>query len=251
MYGHLLLSKFIFHKTELFALKDSYMEKKNDLLTAIEEIKKCLEGQADQDIIRAFVALEGIMPFLEKRTIINIKCKGCDNYALSSFPALEDLCKVDSSDYCHANRHPLERLGTLQVASCTEYSQKAQKDLEKLANLILNEDIKPAFEYRKLYNKKRFASYEASFRINQKPGNICIEFGYVSDGTFTPSDLQLYLIRRLDPEFGPAASQKIAGILKCKPILFISANKQTRWQMDIDYILEWIAKKRKMDIVYL
>ncbi len=227
------------------------MEKDNELLIAIEDIKRCLEGQLDPGAIEALAALEGIMPFLDKRTIVSIKCKGCDNYALSSFPTLDDLCTIDSCDYCHANRLSLDRLGTLKMAGCTEYSQKAQKDLESLANAILDEDLKPAFEDRKLYDKKRFASYKASFRMSQKPGNICIEFGYELDGTFTPSDLKLCILRRLDPGFGPLASQKITGVLKERPILFIAANKQIRRQMDIDYILEWIAKKRKMDIVYL
>jgi hypothetical protein len=33
--------------------------------------------------------------------------------------------------------------------------------------------------------------------------------------------------------------------------MVVKASLQTRRQLDIDYVLEWIAKKRKMDIVYL
>jgi len=227
------------------------MEKDNKLLTAIEDTKRCLKGHVDPCIADVLAAIGGIAPFLDKDTIIRIKCKGCDYYASSSFPILNDLCTVDSRDYCHANRLSLEILGTLKMAGCIKYSQKAQTDLECLANAILEEDLMPAFEDRKLYDKKRFASYKASFRMSQKPGNICIEFGYEADGTFTPSDLKLFIFRRLDPGFGPLASQKIADVIKDRPILFVTADKQVRRQTDIDYIMEWIAKKRKMDIVYL
>lgn len=232
-------------------LKDKIMGKDNELAAAINEIKRCLEGHENQCSRDAINALEGIAPFLDKNTIIDIKCKGCDNCALSSFPSLNDLCTIDNSDYCHANRLPMDRLSILRMAGCNKFSQKAQNDLECLASAILEEDLKPAFEDRKLYDKKRFASYKASFRMIQNPGNICIELGYESDGAFTPSDLKLCILRRLDPGFGPIASQKIASVLKDKPILLVAANKQTRRQMDIDYILEWIAKKRKLDIVYL
>jgi hypothetical protein len=54
----------------------------------------------------------------------------------------------------------------------------------------------------------------------------------------------------LDPGFG-AASQKIAEAIKSGPVMIVEASLQTRRPLDIDYVLEWIAKKRKMDIVYL
>lgn len=227
------------------------MEKDSELIAAINDIKICLEGHGDPAIRDAIVALEGIVPFIDKNNIVDIKCKGCDNYALSSFPSSDDLCAIDNNDYCHANRLPMDRLAILAMAGCTEFSQKAQKDLERLGSAILEEDLKPAFEDRKLYDKKRFASYKVSFRMRHAPGNVCIEFGYESDSEFTPSDLLLCILRRLDPGFGPLASEKIAGVLKDRPILFVAANKQTRRQMDIDYILDWTSKKRKLDIVYL
>ncbi len=35
------------------------------------------------------------------------------------------------------------------------------------------------------------------------------------------------------------------------PSWLVKVSPGTRKQQDIDYVLEWIAKKRKMDIVYL
>jgi hypothetical protein len=55
----------------------------------------------------------------------------------------------------------------------------------------------------------------------------------------------------LDPGFGAADSQKISEAMKTGLIMVVKAGLQTRRQLDIDYMLEWIAKKRKMDIVYL
>lgn len=232
-------------------LKDKITGKDNDLISSVNAIKRCHDGREDRCIADAIIALEGIAPFLNKNTIVGIKCKKCDNYSSSSFPIAEDHCTIDNGDYCHVNRLTTDRLGTLTMAGCTQFSQKAQKDLESIACAILEEDLKPAFGDRKLYDKKRFASHKVSFRMSEAPGNVCIEFGYEFNDEFTPGDLKLYILRRLDPGFGPLASQKIAAILEDKPILFVAANKQTRRQMDIDYIMEWIAKKRNMDIVYL
>jgi hypothetical protein len=47
------------------------------------------------------------------------------------------------------------------------------------------------------------------------------------------------------------ASQKISEAMKGNPIMVVQSSLQTRRQLDIDYVLDWIAEKRKMDIVYL
>jgi len=83
------------------------------------------------------------------------------------------------------------------------------------------------------------------------PGNICIQFGHLTDGGFAGNDIRLFIIRRLDPGFGEEASSRISEALKKGPVMALRASPQIRRQLDIDYVLDWIAKKRKMDIVYL
>jgi hypothetical protein len=145
----------------------------------------------------------------------------------------------------------LKNLTALKLAGCPQYSCKEKDDLMNLGRAILEEDLRPGFCERKLYDRSKFASYDVAFRILSNPGNVCIEFGHITDEGFACSDIRLFIMRRLDPGFGVEASQKISEALKTGPIMVVKASLQTRRQLDIDYVLEWIAKKRKMDIVYL
>jgi hypothetical protein len=90
-----------------------------------------------------------------------------------------------------------------------------------------------------------------AFRLQSSPGKVCIELGHRTDEGFACSDIKLYILRRLDPGFGAVATQKISEAMKGSPIMVVQSSLQTRRQLDIDYVLEWIAEKRKMDIVYL
>ena len=80
---------------------------------------------------------------------------------------------------------------------------------------------------------------------------VCIQLGHQTEEGFACGDIALYILRRLDPGFGAEASQKISEAMKGDSIMVVKSSLQTRRQLDIDYVLEWIAKKRKMDIVYL
>ena len=227
------------------------MDNKNEILFAVREAKRILGEGADFRVADVLAILEGIAPFLDKEVIIELKCKGCDNYASASFPLSKDFCMVDDSEHCHARDVSLKNLTALKLAGCTQYSGKDQEDLANLGRAIMEEDLRPAFSERKLYDRSKFASYSVAFRMLSNPGNVCIEFGHRTDEGFACSDIKLYILRRLDPGFGAADSQKISEAMKTGPIMVVKAGLQTRRQLDIDYMLEWIAKKRKMDIVYL
>jgi hypothetical protein len=75
--------------------------------------------------------------------------------------------------------------------------------------------------------------------------------GHRTGEGFACSDIKLYIVRRLDPGFEAVASHKISEAMKGNPIMVVQSSLQTRRQLDIDYVLDWIAEKRKMDIVYL
>ncbi len=224
---------------------------KNEILFAVREAKRNLGAGTDFRVADALAVFEGIAPFLNKEAIIGIKCKSCDNYASASFPLTNDFWVVDSSEYCHAKEASLKNLSALKLAGCPEHSRVVQEELEALGKAILEEDLRPAFTERKLYDRCKFASYSVAFRLQPGKGNACIEFGHMTDKGFTCCDLRLYILKRLDPGFGAEASRKIAESIKSDPILVVTASLQTRRQLDIEYVLEWIAKKRKMDIVYL
>ncbi|MGA9099604.1 MAG: hypothetical protein WB392_11810 [Methanotrichaceae archaeon] len=46
------------------------MGKDNGLFTALEDIKRCLEGQLDSGAIEVLAALDGIMSFLDKNGLL-------------------------------------------------------------------------------------------------------------------------------------------------------------------------------------
>ncbi len=227
------------------------MDNKYEILQAIREAKKHLGEGSDFRIADVMETMEGIAPFLDKEVIIGLKCKNCDSYARGSFPLSNDFWAVDENEHCHEKKTSLKNLNALKLAGCHQYSCQEREELMKLGQDILEEDLRPGFSDRKLYDRSKFASYSVDFRMLSNPGNICIEFGHLTDGGFTCSDIRLYIIKRLDPGFGEDASRKISEAVKKGPVMALEANLQIRRQLDIDYVLEWIAKKRKMDIVYL
>ncbi|MDD4651418.1 MAG: hypothetical protein PHQ34_04230 [Methanothrix sp.] len=227
------------------------MDNRNEILFAVREAKRNMGQAADFRVADALTILEGIAPFLNKENIIAMKCKNCDNYAKATFPLNRDFWAVDENEYCHAKNASLKNLTATKLAGCPQYSSQASQDLIALGTAIMEEDLRPAFQERKLYDRSKFASYTVAFRLQSLPGNVCIELGHRTDEGFACSDIRLYILRRLDPGFGAVASQKIAEAMKSSPIIVVQSGQQTRRQLDIDYVLEWIAEKRKMDIVYL
>ena len=227
------------------------MDNRNEILFAVREARRFLGEAADFRVADALVILEGIAPFLNKEVVIGMKCKSCDNYATATFPLSRDFWAVDDSEYCHAKEASLKNLPTSKLASCPQYSSVATQDLITLGTASMEEDLRPTFLERKLYDRSKFASYSVAFRLQSSPGKVCIELGHRTDEGFACSDIKLYIIRRLDPGLGAVASQKISEAMKSSPIMVVQSSLQTRRQLDIDYVLEWIAEKRKMDIVYL
>jgi hypothetical protein len=227
------------------------MDNRNEILFAVREAKRNLGEGADFRVADALAILEGIAPFLNKEVVIGMKCKSCDNYASASFPLSRDFWAVDDSEYCHAKDASLKNLTASKLAGCPQYSCVTTQDLISFGTAIMEEDLRPAFQERKLYDRSKFASYSVAFRLQSSPGKVCIELGHRTDEGFACSDIKLYILRRLDPGFGAVASQKISEAMKSGPIMVVQSSLQTRRQLDIDYVLEWIAEKRKMDIVYL
>jgi len=230
------------------------MDNGNEILSAVREAKKNLGEAADFRVADALAILEGIAPFLSREAVIGMKCRSCDNYATASFPLSQDFWAVDESDYCHGKGTSFKNITAAKLAECAQYSCVASQELEGLANAILEEDLRPAFQERRLYDRSKFTSYSVAFRLQPSPGKVCIQFGHQTEEGFACGDIAIYIVRRLDPGFGAAASQKISEAMKgtkCDSIMVVKSSLQTRRQMDIDYVLEWIAKKRKMNIVYL
>jgi len=227
------------------------MDSKNEIVSAVREAKKNLGEAADFRVADALAILEGMAPFLDRQTVVSIKCRSCDNYARASFPLSRDFHAVEEDDYCHARQASIKNLTVSKLASCSYYSRQASEDLLELGREIMEEDLVPAFKERKLYDRSKFASYSVAFRLVSLPGMVCIKLGHEVDGGFACSDIKIYILRRLDPGFGADASQKISQAVKGGPIMVVQSGSQTRRQLDIDYVLEWIAERRKMDIVYL
>jgi hypothetical protein len=242
---------FISREDKSLAIEGWSMENKNELLFAVREARKNLKSDVDFRAAEMLAVFEGVAPFLDWTAVLGMKCKGCDSYSCSHFLLSNDFWTAEDEDYCHAKNLPLKHMSIIKIAGCTGYSQEAQKSLYDLASAILEEDLRPAFVERRLYDRNFFASYSIAFRVQKENGNVCIEFGHRSGETFIGSDIKLHFLRRLNPGFGPAASKVIDEAMKKGPTMVVEASLQTRRMLDVDYVLEWIVKKRKMDIVYL
>jgi hypothetical protein len=222
----------------------------NELILAVREARRELQEGTKYKAEDILEMMEGLASFLDRETLIRMKCSSCDHHSLSSFSVPGDFTVVDGNEYCHARKISLPHLNVFKIAGCQEHSREAQSELADLATSVLEEDLRLAFEERKLYDRQQFTSHRAEFRIHQDAGRACIEFGHDVDGQFTSIDIKLYILRRLDPGLGPG-THKIATVMKDRPVLAVAASMQARRMADIDYILDWIAEKRKMDIVYL
>jgi hypothetical protein len=227
------------------------MDKRNEIVSAVREAKKNLGEASDFRVADALAILEGMAPFLDREVIVRIKCKSCDNYASAFFPLSRDFYAVDEGEYCHQRQASIKNLTAIKLASCSHYSRQASESLMDLGRAIMEEDLAPAFKERRLYDRSKFASYRVAFKLLSIPGMVCIQLGHEVDSGFACSDIKIYLLRRLDPGFGVEASQKISQAMKGGPIMVVQSSSQTRRQLDIDYMLDWIAERRKMDIVYL
>jgi hypothetical protein len=182
--------------------------------------------------------------------VINIKCEGCDSYARASFPLANDFYAVENQSYCHAKKLSLKNLSLTKIMACQDFSQKARKEMAELASGLLD-DLRAAFANKKLYDKNLFASFNVEVSLQEDDEKASMELGHWSGQAFKGSGIKLHLLRRLDPGFGPAASEKIAEVLRDRPILVAEMGRQEGRPPDLGSLLESIAKRRKMDIVFI
>jgi hypothetical protein len=223
---------------------------RNELLLAIKEARKALRGGADVRIVDTLAVFDGIAPFLDKNTVMNIKCQGCDNYARASFPLKDDFWAVENHSYCHAKMLSLKNLSLLKIMACQDFSQKARREMAEMASNLL-EDLRAAFADKKLYDKNLFASFNVEVNLQEDNEQVCMELGHWSVDSFSGSGIKLHLLRRLDPGFGATASGKIAKVLRDRPILVAETGPQERRPPDLGSIMEDIARRQKMDIVFI
>jgi hypothetical protein len=223
---------------------------RNELLFAIKEARKALREGADLRLVDILGILEGIAPFLDKNTVMNIKCQECDNYAKASYPLKDDFYAVENHSYCHAKKLSLKNLSLLKIMACQDYSQKAQREMAELGALLL-EDLRAAFAEKKLYDKKLFASFPVEVALQEENEQVCMELGHWCNDAFNGSGIKLHLLRRLDPGFNTTASGKIAETLREGPILVAETDQDERVPPDLVGIMEGIARRRKMDIVFI
>jgi hypothetical protein len=223
---------------------------RNELLLAIREARKTLRGGADIRLTDILAVFEGIAPFLDRNIVISIKCKGCDSYARASFPLKDDFYAVENQSYCHVKKLSLKNVSLPKIMACQDFSQNARREMAELAATLL-EDLRAAFAEKKLYDKNLFASFNVEVNLREDNEKVCMELGHLSSDAFKGSGIKLHLLRRLDPGFGATASGKIAKVLRDRPILVAETGPQERRAADLGSILEDIARRRKMDIVFI
>lgn len=227
------------------------MNTKDELLFAVKAAQHSLPPNANSGVGDILAFLEGMARFLDKDTILKMKCQNCDNYASSFFPIGKDFEVVDSHEYCHAKKQPFHHMTLFTIARCLEYSEDSQKELLKLAWNVVDENLRPALEDHKLYDRHIFASYDVEYHVEPDNDKACIELGHKANGRFEGSGIKLYILSRLDPGWGAASKEINERIQYDRQVVVVSASHQMRRWMGLDDVLGNIAKKRKMDIVYL
>ncbi|MHC1631437.1 MAG: hypothetical protein ACXQT4_03975 [Methanotrichaceae archaeon] len=232
-------------------MSDNDKDDKDELRFAIKAAEQSLPKGTNYHIGEILAFLEGMAPFLDKDNIVRLKCHNCDNYATSFFPVEGDFEVVTEHEYCHAKKQTLQHLSFFTIAKCMEYSKNTQKELLDLANTIVEKDLCSTLADKRLYDRNFFASYDVKFLIKPQIDKVCIEFGHKTNGDFVESGIRLCLLRRLDPGFGEQTLKIKAAQKHGKVIMVAMVGRQIRRQMGIDGILDKIAEKYDMDIVYL
>ncbi|UEC43298.1 MAG: hypothetical protein METHAR1v1_1260010 [Methanothrix sp.] len=223
----------------------------DELLFAVKAAEQSLPTGFSHDVGEILGFVEGMAPFLNKETLIQIKCSRCDNFSPSFFPGEGEYGVVESRPYCHAKEQPLHHLNLFTIAKCAEYSREAQTILTEMAASLVEEDLRPALAGKKLYDRNAFASYDVDYRTILEGGRVCIEFGHQVEGGFIESGITVCILSRIDPGLGEDSAKIKAVQTYGRPVMVVLASRQVRRQMDIDEVLIGIAEKRGMDIVFL
>ena len=226
-------------------------EDQEELLFAVKAAEQSLTGAASHHMGEILGFVEGMAPFLNRETLIKIKCASCDHFSPSFFPSDGDYAVVESREYCHAKEQPLHHLNLFTIAKCPEHSREAQRQLLELAGSVIDEDLRPAFAGKKLYDRNAFASYDLEYRTVLERSRVCIEFGHQDDAGFVGGGINVCILMRIDPGFGKDSAKIEAVHIYGRPVMVVTAARQTRRQMEIDEVLMAIAKKREMEIVFL
>jgi hypothetical protein len=224
----------------------------NELLFAVKAVEQSLPKGTNYHMAELLAFIEGMAPFLDRDTLIDLKCQGCDNYATSFFPVEDDLDIVEAHEYCHAKKQMLHHQAFFTIAKCMEYSNEVQKELQEMAEAVVEEDLRPGLAGKKLYDRKLFASYDVELRIEPRVGeNVSIEFGHKANGDFVESGIWICLLRRLDPELCEHSAKIVTVQNHGQTTMVVMIGRQIRRQLGVDAILEKIAETRDMDIVYI
>jgi hypothetical protein len=225
--------------------------KQGELIFAVRAAQQSLPEGVGSQMGEILAFIEGMAPFLDKETLIKIKCESCDHYSASFFPGEGDYLVVEAHPYCHAKKELLHHLNLFTIAKCPEHSTDVQEQLLDLAESVVEEDLRPALLDKKLYDRNAFASYDVAYRTILERGKVCIEFGHQDEVGFVQSGIKICILIRLDPGFGED-SAKIRAVHKYgRPVMVVMAARQIRRQMGIDDLLAGIAERRGMEMVYL
>lgn len=227
--------------------KGSKMESE-ELLFMIKGIQQ--RNGVSAQIIDLLEILEGLAPFLDRSTIIELKCKNCDSYAPCFFPMDDDYDVVDTHAYCHKKGKPLHHLTLLSIAKCMEFSRKAQIDMAELARSILAE-LRVMLKDKKVYDHYEFANYPLDFGLSYDSEKATIKLGHRSaDGAFVVGDAQIHLVRRADPRMGKKASQIGKALHNSDVILLVEASKSAMKHLGLKEAVDKVAANRKIPVIY-
>ncbi len=229
---------------------DRAAEGKDELQFVVRAAQQGLPEGLNHRIGDILSFLEGMALFLDKETIMKMKCRECDEYASSYFPLNDEYDVVDSHEYCHVKAMPFHHLSLFTIAKCTAYSKERQILLERLA-LDLVEELRLLLADKRLYDRQLFACFPIDFQASPHGRRVFIELGHIGDDCFSGSGIRLHLLERLDPGFGPSSSEIGRSLAKGERTLVAEASDAARRALDLDRILGLMAERRKMNIVYL
>jgi hypothetical protein len=226
------------------------MGSQDELLFVVKAALASLPQGSSHQLAEALAFLAGMAPFMNKETVLKLKCRSCDYYSPSFFPIEEDLGVVDSHEFCHLKQLALHHLSLFSAAKCLAYTQEVQQELHLLAETIVNEDLRPEMAGKRFYDRSSFATFDPDYQVCLDGQRIYIELGHKKADHFQPGGVRLYLLQRLDPGFG-TSSKDIARAIKRGRVMAVEAPGAMKFSLDLHAILEQVGRKRRMDIVYL
>ncbi|HOT07576.1 MAG: hypothetical protein A4E45_01643 [Methanosaeta sp. PtaB.Bin039] len=223
------------------------MKTNEELLFVVKNAQASLPEGMNHRINDILAFVEGMAPFLEKDTVVTMKCRTCDHYSSCFFPLENDFGVVDRHAYCHQKKMPIHHLTLLAVAKCLNHSMEGQTEAQNLAISLAEIDLKPALKDRKHYDRQTFANFPVELDLRKEGERLVLQVGHRAGDEFVNGDIRMTVLRRSDPSFGSSTPRVDPPGLA----LAVEGPKTSLRQLGLEDVLEKSARERGFALNYI